>query len=239
MSYSANAKAKSGISGIVRKFISGFTGIVWTLFVLVHLLGNLSLFSIDGTAFNKYAHFLESTGALLYVAEVSLVIFLLMHAIMGIQVWLGKRRARPENYKLYKTAGHKSKQTLASRYMIVSGSVLMLFLILHVATFKYNLHLSIIPMTTVPGIDGEIRDLHKIVWEAFQSPIVAFAYTAVMLFLGLHLRHGIWSAMQSLGLMKPKYTPVIYTVGGILALVLAVGFLSIPLFIYFSGLIGS
>lgn len=234
MSYSANAKAKPGMSGIVRKFISGFTGIVWTLFVIIHLLGNLSLFSTDGTAFNKYAHFLESTGALLYVAEASLVIFILMHAIAGIQVWLGKRRARPEDYKLYKSAGHKSKQTVASRYMIVSGSVIMLFLMLHVATFKFNLHLSDIPMVKIPGIDGEIRDLHKIVWEAFANPVVAIVYTAVMLFLGLHLRHGIWSAMQSLGLMKPKYTPVIYTVGGLLALLIAVGFLSIPLYIYFT-----
>lgn len=236
MSNPANAKSKSGMTGILRKFISGFTGIVWVLFVIVHLIGNLSLFSKDGTAFNKYAHFLESTGVLLYVAEASLIIFLLMHVVSGVQVWLGKRKARPEAYKFYQSAGAKSKQSLASRSMIISGSLLLVFLVMHVATFKFNVHLTEIPMTAIKGIDGQIRDLHQIVWDAFSNPIAAFAYTAIMLFLGLHLRHGVWSALQSIGAMKPKYSPVIYTIAGLLAALVAVGFLSIPLYIYFSSL---
>lgn len=236
MSTNSNVKSKSGITGIVRKFISGFTGIVWTLFLIGHLVGNLSLYKPEGETFNKYAHFLESLGGLLYLAEISLVIFLLMHAVSGIQVWLGKRNARPENYKMYKTAGGKSKQSLGSKSMIVTGSVLLLFIIVHVATFKYNVHLSPedVPMTSVKGVDTEVRDLYKIVWDAFKNPVAAFGYTAVMLLLTLHLRHGIWSALQSLGTMKPKYSPVIYTVGGALAILIAFGFLSIPLYIYFS-----
>lgn len=236
MSNSANAKAKSGMTGILRKFISGFTGLVWTLFVIGHLVGNLSLYNTDGSAFNKYAHFLESTGVLLYIAEASLIVFILMHMVSGIQVWLGKRKARPEDYKLYKSAGQKSKQSLASRTMIISGSLLILFLIMHIAYFKFNVHLTVdqVPMTELSGVDGQVRDLHKIVWDTFKDPIAAFGYTAIMLFLGLHLRHGIWSALQSLGFMKPKFTPIIYTIGGLLAALIAVGFLSIPLYIYFS-----
>lgn len=234
MSNSANTKTKNGMSGIVRKYVSGFTGLIWTLFLIGHLIGNLSLFSSDGTAFNKYAHFLESTGALLILAELSLIIFILMHAVSGIQVWLGKRKARPEDYKLYKSAGAKSKQSVASRTMIISGSLIMIFIIMHVATFKFNIHLSSIPMATLPGVDGEVRDLYQIVRDTFQNPIAAFGYTFVMVFIGFHLRHGIWSALQSLGAMKPKFTPIIYTIAGLLAALIAVGFLSIPLYIYFT-----
>jgi len=236
MSNSANTKTNKGMSGIIRKYVSGFTGLIWTLFLIGHLVGNLTLFSSDGTAFNKYAHFLESTGALLILAELSLIVFILMHAVSGIQVWLGKRKARPEDYKLYKTAGAKSKQSLSSKTMIISGSLIMLFIVLHVATFKFNLHLaaSDIPKVVIPGIEGEIRDLYQIVRDTFKNPAAAFGYTFFMIFIGFHLRHGIWSALQSLGAMKPKLSPIIYTIAGLLATLIAVGFLSIPLYIYFT-----
>lgn len=237
MSQSAKAKTASGMSGIIRKLISGFTGIVWTLFLVGHLIGNLSLYSSDGTAFNKYAHFLESTGVLLYLVEISLVLFLGMHVVTGIQVWLSKRKARPEEYKLYTTAGGKSKQSLASRSMIITGSLMLLFIITHVATFKYNVHLSPEQIKTVKllGVDEQVRDLYKIVYDAFKNPIAVAWYSFIMLLIGFHLRHGIWSSLQSLGAMKPKYSPVIYTAGGFIAVALAVGFLAIPLYIYFIG----
>ncbi|TNE71230.1 succinate dehydrogenase cytochrome b subunit [bacterium] len=232
MSNPANAKSKSGVTGIVRKLISGFTGIIWTIFAIGHLAGNLQLYKTDGTAFNQYGHFLESLGGLLILAEIFLVLFLGMHAISGIQVWLGKRKARPESYKLYQSAGSKSKQSLASRSMIVTGSVLLLFLVVHVLSFKFNIFKPADVITLANG--AQARDLYKYVWEAFKNPVYAFGYTFVMALLGLHLRHGVWSALQSLGMMKPKFSPVIYSIGGIIAALVAVGFLSIPLYIYFS-----
>lgn len=237
MSQPKIAQGERSWTGITRKLVSGITGLALIGFVIIHLLGNLQLFPTDGEAFNAYAYFLESQGILLYIAEAGLVLFFLMHAISGIQVWLGKRKARKEGYAKYQTAGRKSKQSFASRSMIVTGSVLLLFLVVHIATFKYNVHLSDIPMSeiTMYGSELEVRDLHQIVWDTFQSPVYAFGYTAVMILLGFHLRHGFWSAFQSLGAMNPKYTPVVYTIGGVLAALLSIGFLAIPLYIFFSG----
>jgi succinate dehydrogenase / fumarate reductase cytochrome b subunit len=239
MSQPTIAKGERSWTGIARKLVSGITGLALIGFIIIHLLGNLTLFSTDGETFNKYAHFLESQGILLYIAEAGLVLFFLMHAVSGIQVWLGKRKAKKKGYEVYKSSGSPSKQSLSSKTMIVSGLILLVFLVVHVATFKYNVHLGqdVVQnefMTTYDSIEGEVRDLHGIVWNAFQNPIAAFGYTAVMIFLGFHLRHGVWSAFQSLGAMKPKYSPLIYTIGGILAVLLAVGFLAIPLYIYFS-----
>ena len=91
-----------------------------------------------------------------------------------------------------------------------------------------------IPKVKIPGIDGEIRDLYQIVRDTFKNPAAAFGYTFFMVFIGFHLRHGIWSALQSLGAMKPKLSPIIYTIAGLLATLIAIGFLSIPLYIYFT-----
>jgi succinate dehydrogenase / fumarate reductase cytochrome b subunit len=91
-------------------------------------------------------------------------------------------------------------------------------------------------MGYVATIDGQqVRDLKRLLVETFQSPIYTFAYVLIMLLLGFHLRHGVWSAMQSLGAMTPRLTPVVYTIGGIIGLGIAVGFLVLPLWIFFGG----
>ena len=94
MSQPTIAKGERSWTGIARKLVSGITGLALIGFIIIHLLGNLTLFSTDGETFNKYAHFLESQGILLYIAEAGLVLFFLMHAVSGIQVWLGKRKAK-------------------------------------------------------------------------------------------------------------------------------------------------
>ncbi len=71
--------------------------------------------------------------------------------------------------------------------------------------------------------------------EKFTSPLYAFGYVAIVLLLALHLRHGIWSALQSLGAMNPRLTPLVYTLGALLGLLIAIGFLVLPLWIYFTG----
>ena len=80
-----------------------------------------------------------------------------------------------------------------------------------------------------------MRDLHTLVWEVFQNPIYVAWYVGALIFLGFHLRHGFWSAFQSLGVHHPRFTPVIYSVGILVAIIISVGFLGIPLWIYFTG----
>lgn len=215
-----------------KKVLTGITGIAWVLFIIAHLLGNFQLFLNDGgAAFNAYTKFLESQGVLLYIAEAGLVLTLLLHAAIGINIWLGKRRARPVGYTMYKSAGEPSAQNLGSRTMIITGSVLLVFLVVHIWTFKFG-----------PGIaegyqtfiDGEpARDLYRLVIEKFQDPLYVFGYTAVMILLGLHLRHGFWSAFQSLGAIRPSARKSMQFAALVVGVLLAVGFLSIPLYIYF------
>ena len=118
--------------------------------------------------------------------------------------------------------------------MIISGVVLFVFLAVHLYTFKYGPG---IEQGYVTEIQGETaRDLYRLVDEKFQDPIYVIGYTLVMLILGLHLRHGFWSAFQSLGIAHPRYSGLITTVGIIVSILLAVGFLAIPAWMFLRGL---
>ncbi|NND71140.1 MAG: succinate dehydrogenase cytochrome b subunit [Rhodothermales bacterium] len=220
-------------SPIGRKVFTGVTGLGLTLFALAHMAGNLLYFSSDPNAYNKYGHKLAELGILLYIIEIGLVAFFVYHIFLGISIYLGKRKARPQNYEKYASAGKPSRQTLASRSMIITGLILFAFLILHILSFKYGPSVSDGYVVTVDG--EEIRDLKRLMDEKFSTPLYAFGYPAVMILLAVHLRHGIWSAFQSLGATNPRLSPIIYTAGGIVAILLAIGFLVLPLSIYFSG----
>jgi succinate dehydrogenase / fumarate reductase cytochrome b subunit len=220
-------------SPIGKKITTGITGLGLTIFVIIHMTGNLSYFSSDAQAYNKYSHFLtEGLGALFYLIEIGLLAFFVFHIITGIQIYLGKRRARNVGYDTYRSSGKPSMQTLSSRTMIVTGLILLVFLVIHLWSFKYGPG---IDEGYVVTVDGEpIRDLKRLMAEKFQEPLYAFGYPFVMLLLGFHLRHGIWSAFQSLGAMNPRLTPLVYGIGGLLAVLIAVGFLVLPLYIFFS-----
>ena len=220
-------------SPIGKKVLTGITGLAWTGFVILHMAGNLSYFGA-GEAYNEYAHKLMSLGPLLYAFEILLLVCLLVHAILGVNIYLGKRRARKRGYDMYRSAGRPGLQSPSSRTMILTGLVLLVFLVIHIKSFKFG-----------PGIaegysmlvEGEqIRDLKRLVTETFQHPLYAFGYTGVMLLLGFHLRHGVWSALQSLGAMNRRLTPLVYGIAALLAVGVAVGFIVLPLYIYFSAL---
>ena len=215
-------------SQVGRKILTGITGIGLIIFIIAHLAGNLSLFG-EAQAFNRYTMILEGLGWILYVLEAGLAICFLLHAYIGISIWWNRRKARPEGYEKYQTKGGPSHQSWASRSMIFTGVVLFVFLVIHLDTFKFG-------ATDTVMIDGEqARDLKELVIDTFQSPIYAFGYTLVMILLGFHLKHGFWSAFTSLTMKHKKYSAVIYTIGVIFAILMAVGFLFIPLYIYFTG----
>ena len=215
-------------SQVGRKILTGVTGIGLILFIIGHLLGNLTLFG-EGQAFNEYTLTLESLGWLLYLIEAVLAAGFLLHAWLGISIWLRRRKARPVGYEEYNTKGGPSHQTWASRSMIFTGIVLLVFLVIHLDSFKFG-------DTETIMIDGEqARDLKALVVEKFQSPLYAFGYTFVMILLGFHLGHGFWSAFTSLTMRHRKFSGIIYTTGIIFAILMAVGFIFIPLYIYFTG----
>ncbi len=220
-------------SQIGRKILTGLTGLGLIIFVVFHLIGNLKLFGAS-TAFNIYTHTLESLGWILYTLEILLAIGFLLHAYLGISIWWKRRKSRPENYDEYQGKQphldhNEDHNDWASRSMIFTGIVLLVFLVLHLKTFKFG--------DTAPiVINGtQMRNLKALVIETFQNPWYAFGYTFVMILLGIHLKHGFWSAFTSLSMKRKKYSAVIYTIGIIVALLLTVGFLFIPLYIYFTG----
>jgi succinate dehydrogenase / fumarate reductase cytochrome b subunit len=224
---------EAAASSVGRKILTGVTGLGLTLFVLIHMLGNLLAFSPDETAYNAYSHKIISLGLIFYAIEIGLLAFVLVHIVLGVSIYLRKKIARPVDYSSYKSAGGASRQTISSRSMIVTGVVLGGFLVIHLLSFKYGPGISEGYVTTVQG--EEIRDLRRLLFEKFQHPEYALGYPAVMILLGVHLRHGIWSALQSLGAMKPGWSPFIYTAGALIGALIALGFLILPLWIYFGG----
>lgn len=214
-------------SPVGKKIITGITGLGLTLFVLVHMVGNLTLFA-GSKAYNQLAHFIDSLGILLYLIEFSLLAIAIFHAVVGISIRLNTLKARPVAYSQLKSVGTPSKQSISSRSMLITGMVLLGFLALHLATFKFGVYYS----TMINGV--EMRDLSSLVIEKFHNPVYAFSYAGVMIVLALHLRHGIWSAWQSIGALNSKISPVVYAIALILAILIAVGFIALPLAIYFN-----
>lgn len=215
-------------SQVGRKILTGVTGIGLIIFIILHLAGNLSLFG-DAQAFNEYTYALENLGGILYILEAGLAIAFLLHAYIGISIWWNRRKVRPRGYEKYNTKGGASHQTWAAKSMIFTGVVLLVFIVIHLDTFKFG-------ATDTIMLNGhEARDLKELVIATFQKPLYAFGYTAVMILLGLHLGHGFWSAFTSLTMKHKKFSSLIYTIGVIFAILMAVGFLFIPLYIYFGG----
>ncbi|HET8865614.1 MAG TPA: succinate dehydrogenase cytochrome b subunit [Gracilimonas sp.] len=215
-------------SQVGRKVLNGATGLALIGFVVVHLAGNLTLFGPEN-AFNQYTYQLESLGWILYILEFFLALTFLIHAIVGISIWRERKRARSDRYDTYQTKGGPAHNTWHARTKAISGIVLFLFLIVHLNDFKFGP----VEMITLNGI--EVRDLKSLVISTFQNPWHAFGYTAVMLFLAAHLAHGFWSALTSLSMQRRRFSDLFYVFSIFFAILLAVGFLFIPLYIYFTG----
>ncbi len=215
-------------SSVGRKILNGLTGLMLSAFMLIHLVENLLLFK-GPEKFNKWVYFLTSFDELLWVIEFLLVLVFVVHIISAVNVWLSKLKARPESYKKLTTAGGPSRQTVFSKSMIYTGGLLLIFLVGHIITLKYGPHYSV----EYNGI--VMRDMYRLVMEVFRQPGYVIWYEVIMILLGFHLRHGFWSAFQSLGVSHPKYSPLIYTAGILFAVIIAVGFLSIPVWIYLGG----
>ncbi|MEM9006908.1 MAG: succinate dehydrogenase cytochrome b subunit [Cyanobacteria bacterium P01_F01_bin.86] len=213
-------------SSIGKKLITGITGLGLSLFVFIHMVGNLLMF-VGHDAYNTYAYQLERLWPLLWTVEFLLLTIALIHATTGIQIFWRRLQARPVPYRTYASKGAPSLQSLSSRTMIVTGIVLGVFLVTHLLTFKFGTRYG----TELAG--QEVRDLARLVVEKFQQPAYTLSYTSVMVLLGFHLRHGLWSALQSLGAMAKSLRLLVYGASLFSAIAIATGFLILPLAIYF------
>lgn len=212
-------------SSLGKKLLTGLTGLALSLFVLVHMVGNLTLFA-GRDAYNAYAHHLENWGILLYALEAILLVSVLVHAAIGFQIFVGRLRARPQLYDQYVSLGRPSLQSVSSRTMLLTGILLAAFLVSHLLRFKFGVQYT----TQIHGETG--RDLARLVIERFQNLAPTLGYTAILGLLGLHLRHGLWSALQSLGAMSDGLRPVLYMASTVLAAAIAIGYIGLPWAIY-------
>lgn len=225
--------AKAGWSSVAKKLLNAITGIGLVIFVILHLAGNLTLLSPNPDTFNAYAHSLTELGFLLYAAEIGLLLLFLLHIVSALSVWVQNRSARSGRYLVHASRGKPSRRSISSMTMIYTGLILLAFVVWHVVTFRFGPGISEGYVTYING--EEVRDLHRLVVEFFSNPVNVLLYVGVMILLGFHLRHGFWSAFQSLGVNHPKYSPFIYALGIVAAFVLAIGFLILPVWLYFRG----
>ncbi len=219
----------STFSSLGKKIFMGLTGLLLCGFIVIHLVGNLTLLIPDKDPFNKYSHFLtQELGTAIYLAELMLAAVFLIHMIYAIIVTINNWRARSQGYAVVTNAKHTSKKSLASTTMIYTGLMIITFLIWHLMHFKYG---EIIIYTTGDG--KVVRDLYTLVYQFYGDIINVILYIIVMILLGFHLSHGFWSAFQSLGLHGKRFTPFVYALGTVFAVIMAIGFILLPMWIYF------
>lgn len=220
-----NRFIKTLLSSIVKKQLTGLTGLLLCGFLVSHLIGNFLIF-VGPEAFNLYAYKLTSTP-LIYVAEVILLGIFLTHFGMAIYLTIQNKLARTVGYYMKQPTGRGS--TFASSTMPISGSVILVFVVLHILHFKFGAYYEI----THDGV--VMRDLYRLVVEQFQNKWYTFGYIASMSVIGIHVSHGFWSAFQSLGFNHPKYTPVLRALSTLYALAIFGGFSSLPIYCLLQG----
>jgi succinate dehydrogenase cytochrome b subunit len=209
-------------SSVGTKLLIGATGLLLFFYLVLHLAGNLLIFAGQHT-FNAYSHALVS-NPLVVPVEISLGLIFAIHVYKTIRMWIANQNARPVRYEKKAWAGHTSRKTVASSTMIYTGLGTFLFVLIHLRQFKYGMWYTI-------G-DPPVRDLYRLEVEVFASPVWVAIYVVCMALIGLHLRHGISSACQSLGADHPLYTRRILVSGALLAALIGGGFAIIPVWVY-------
>lgn len=216
-------------TSVGKKVLMATTGFIVFGFVVGHILGNLQLF-MGPDRLNAYAAFLQGSGVLKWSVRIVLGLSVVVHIISAAQVTLQNWRARPTKYAVQKF----QKTTYAARTMWLGGPIIALFVVYHL------LHLTTgdvhpVPAGFTPGPDGVINVYNNVVF-GFQSPLSSGIYIFTMVLIGLHLYHGLWSMMQSVGLNHPKYNPLRKGFAVVFALLVAGAGISLPVAVL-SGLV--
>ncbi len=212
-------------SSIGKKFMMAVTGSFLLIFLIIHLVGNITLFFGAG-AFNTYVSTLDVIKPLIRVIEVVLLGAFVLHIFNGLRLWLENKRARGVTYKVN---GSKDNSTIFSRTMAVTGSIILIFLVSHLATFfwRFNVH---DPM----GLATH-HQYYGVVVYFFNMWWYSILYVVAMIFLGYHLNHGFQSAFQTFGWNHNRYFPTIKKIGMIYAIIMALGFASMPIYFLLGG----
>jgi succinate dehydrogenase / fumarate reductase cytochrome b subunit len=198
---------------IGKKAVMAATGVVLAAFVAGHLLGNLQIF-LGPERFNGYARALKSLPELLWPVRITLLLSVILHIWSSIQLAVVKSESRPVGYVRTKSIA----SSYASRTMYMSGPIVAAFIVYHLMQFTFG----------VGGTPFMESDAYGNVINGFRVPAVSLFYILAMGLLCIHLRHGLSSVVQSLGLHHPRYTPRLKAWAVIIATLIFLGFTSIP-----------
>src|SRR5262245_59638842 len=209
-------------SSVGLKVVIGLTGFLLFLYLLIHIAGNLVVF-LGPEAFNRYAYVMEYGNPLLPAIELGLLLIFLIHIWKTLAMFFSNQQARPARYAMKRRAGQPIRKTFASTTMIVSGLTLLVFLLIHVKTFRFS------PEYEWPA-GG--RDLYRQELEALSNPLVVGFYLLAMAAVGSDLFHGIASSLQSLGVDHPVWPPRLRGAAKVIAVLLAGAFMVIAVWAY-------
>lgn len=221
-----NFVAKIWRSSLGKKYLMAITGIGLFGFVIGHMAGNLQVFlPDDGHALNRYAHFLKTTPEILWPARIGLLAFVGIHIWTAISLTLENRAARRTRYAVAEVVD----ASYASRTMAVSGGIVLAFVIYHLLHF--TTHTVDPSFATLTDGDGR-HDVRAMIVAGFSNPLATVFYLVGVGLLCWHLSHGLSAMFQSLGLKTPAYEKLIDRFALMVAIVLFVGYASIPVAVY-------
>lgn len=210
-------------SSLGKKYLMAITGLFLCSFLVIHLLGNITLFT-NPRQFNEYTVFMSS-NPIIRIMEIILVLGFLIHIIDAIMLTRANKKAQPVKYAM-----DKKQSSWYSRNMGLTGSVIFVFLILHLQSFWYEYKFGDVATITYDQI--EIKDMSLIVKTAFKEWWYSGIYVFAVTLLGIHLNHGFQSAFQSVGLRHKKYTPTIKMLGTAFSILITLGFISFPIYFF-------
>ena len=209
-------------TSIGKKLQMSLTGLFLILFLIVHCYVNAQIFYMDGgVRFTEAAHFM-GTNALIRTVEFGLFAFLIVHVVQGLALFFANRSKRPSRYAV--SAGGATSKWY-SRSMALLGTLILLFLVLHL--FKFWAPNRLNQLTT-----GEEMNLYEMMREEFQTSWVVVIYLLGCFSLAWHLIHGFYSAFQTLGLGTYKYKGLIKTVGVAFSIIVPIIFALMPVAFY-------
>jgi succinate dehydrogenase / fumarate reductase cytochrome b subunit len=213
-------------SSIGKKFIMAVTGSFLIIFLIIHLIGNLTLF-LGPEAFNGYVSTLDVVKPLIRIVELVLLLAFVLHVFNGVRLWIENKKANPKKYAV--NVG-SDNSTVFSRTMFVTGSIVLIFLVIHLSTFFYRFN-----FYDPEGFANQ-HQYFAIVVSFFKMSWYSILYIVAVFLLGFHLNHGFQSAFQTFGWTHKKYTPILEKLGTLYAIVMALGFASMPIyFLFFYG----
>ena len=213
-------------STIFRKTLAGLSGFFLVLFLLGHLLGNLQLFipGEDGQKqFNEYALFMTTNPAV-KILSVLTYSSIILHTVLTLFLVFQSSNARDVKY--FQSSGN-ANSTWGSKNMAVLGTLILIFIVIHMKSFWYEMHFGVI------GLDpwGN-KDLHTVTVTAFNELWYVLFYVLSMVVLAIHLKHGVESVFQTLGIKTRRYVSLIHKAAYGFALIVPAAFASIPIYLY-------